>query len=171
MSMAAGEYVSVSSQRDLEQAELAAEKQEIEQNPEAELDELTCLLQERGIEGSLSRAVAVQLTERDALRAHARLEIGIDPEAVSNPWAAALASMIAFTVGGLIPFIATVAAPSGIGIWVSGVAVVLALALTGWISARLGGAPRFPSIARNVLGGLLAMAVTWGVGRIAGTQL
>lgn len=171
MSMAAGEYVSVSSQRDLEEAQLELEKQEIEEDPEGELNELTCLLQGRGIDAALAREVAVQLTERDPLTAHARLEIWIDPGAVSNPWAAALASMVAFTIGGLVPFVATVVAPRAVAIWVSGVAVVIALALTGWISARLGGARRFPSIARNVVGGLLAMAVTFGVGRIAGTQL
>lgn len=171
MSMATGEYVSVSSQRDLEEAELDAEKKEIKENPEAELEELTCLLQGRGIDATLAREVAVQLTERDPLTAHARLEIGIDPSAVSNPWTAAFASMIAFTVGGLIPFIVMILAPRDIAIWLSGVAVVLALALTGWISAHLGGARWFPSIARNVLGGLLAMAITFGVGRIAGTQL
>lgn len=171
MSMAAGEYVSVSSQRDLEKAELAAEQKEICADPEGELAELTHLLEGRGIDPKLAGEVALQLTERDALTAHARLEIGIDPAAVSNPWSAAFASMLSFIVGGLIPFIAVVLAPRGAGIWVAGAAVVLALALTGWISAKLGGAPRLPSIARNVFGGLLAMAVTFGVGRVAGTQL
>jgi vacuolar iron transporter family protein len=171
MSMAAGEYVSVSSQRDLEEAELAAEREEIAADPEGELEELTNLLRARGIESRLARQVAQQLTERDALTAHARLEIGIDPGAVSSPWAAAIASMVAFTAGGLIPFLATLLAPGAMGIWVSGAAVLLALALTGWISARLGGARRWPSVARNVFGGLLAMAVTFAVGRIAGTQL
>lgn len=171
MSMAAGEYVSVSSQRDLEQAELAAEQREIIADPEGELAELTELLRGRGIDRNLAGEVAVQLTQRDPLTAHARLEIGIDPSAVSNPWSAALASMVAFTIGGFIPFLVMVLAPRATGIWSAGVAVVLALALTGWISARLGGAPRLPSIARNVLGGLLAMAVTFGVGKIAGTKL
>lgn len=171
MSMAAGEYVSVSSQRDLEEAELAAERQEIAADPEAELEELTGLLEQRGIQAALAREVAVQLTERDPLTAHARLEIGIDPAAVTNPWSAAFASMVAFTLGGLIPLLATVLAPHALAIWVSGVAVVIALGLTGWISAKLGGARRLPSIARNVLGGLLAMAITYGVGRIAGTQI
>jgi vacuolar iron transporter family protein len=171
MSMAAGEYVSVSSQRDLEEAELAAEREEIAADPEGELAELTRLLEGRGIASELAEQVAVQLTERDALTAHARLEIGIDPSAVSNAWAAALASMIAFTAGGVIPLLAMIFAPRAIGIWVSGVAVVLALALTGLISALLGGAPAGRSIARNVFGGLLAMAVTFGVGKIAGTQI
>jgi VIT1/CCC1 family predicted Fe2+/Mn2+ transporter len=171
MSMAAGEYVSVSSQRDLEEAELALERKEIAADPEGELDELTHLLEERGIEPGLAREVAIQLTERDPLTAHARLEIGIDPAAVNNPWSAAFASMVAFTVGGIIPLIATVLSPRGLAIWVSGAAVVIALALTGWISAWLGGARQLPSIARNVIGGLLAMAITYGVGKIAGTQI
>lgn len=171
MSMAAGEYVSVSSQRDLEEAELATERQEIAANPEGELAELVGLLESRGIEHELAAEVAVQLTERDALTAHARLEIGIDPEAVSNPWTAALASMLAFTIGGLIPLLAALLSRGAMSIWISGLAVLLALTLTGWISAGLGGAKRLPAIGRNVLGGLLAMAVTYGIGRIAGTHI
>jgi VIT1/CCC1 family predicted Fe2+/Mn2+ transporter len=171
MSMGAGEYVSVSSQRDLEEAQLALERTEIATDPEGELAELTDLLEERGIDRRLARKVAVQLTERDALTAHARLEFGIDPSAVSNPWSAAIASMAAFTAGGLIPLLSMMLAPRSIEIWVSGVAVLVALTLTGWISARLGGAPKLPSIVRNVAGGLLAMAVTFGIGKIAGTQV
>ena len=171
MSMAAGEYVSVSSQRDLEKAELATERREIEADPEGELQELTRLLEQRGIDHKLATEVAVQLTESDPLTAHARLEIGIDPAAVTNPWTAAFASMVAFTAGGMIPFLAIVLVPGPSGIWVSGIAVVLALAMTGWISARLGGAARLPSIVRNVVGGLLAMGITYGVGKIAGTQI
>jgi len=171
MSMAAGEYVSVSSQRDLEEAELATERKEIASDPAGELAELVRLLEGRGIDHQLAAEVAVQLTERDALSAHARLEIGIDPEAVSNPWTAALASMAAFTVGGLIPLLATVLVPGATSILIAGVAVLLALTMTGWISAQLGGARRLPAIARNVVGGVLAMAVTYGIGRIAGTQI
>ena len=171
MSMAAGEYVSVSSQRDLEQAELAAEQKELLADPEGELAELAQLLEQRGIERNLACQVAYQLTERDPLTAHARLEIGIDPSAVSNPWSAAFASMVAFILGGLIPLLFTLLAPGTAGIWVAGAAVICALALTGWISAYLSGAPRAPSIMRNVFGGLLAMSVTFAVGRIAGTQI
>lgn len=171
MSMAAGEYVSVSSQRDLEESELERERREIEANPDCELVELQHMLQDRGIDVSLARKVARQLTARDALTAHARLEFGIDPTSVVNPWHAALASMLAFTVGGLVPLLSMVLAPRTLEIWVSGAAVVIALTLTGWISARLGAAPRLRSIARNVIGGLLAMAITYGVGKLAGTQL
>lgn len=171
MSMAAGEYVSVSSQRDLEESELARERREIEADPDCELAELQHMLQDRGIDALLARKVARQLTARDALTAHASLEFGIDPTSVANPWQAALASMLAFTVGGLVPFLSMVLAPRTLEIWVSGAAVVIALTLTGWISAKLGGAPRLRSIARNVIGGLLAMAITYGVGKLAGTQL
>lgn len=171
MSMAAGEYVSVSSQRDFEDAELERERREIEANPECELVELQHLLEGRGIDGSLARKVALQLTARDPLTAHARLEFGIDPASVVNPWHAAIASMLAFTAGGLIPLLSMVLAPRAVGIWISGAAVLVALTLTGWISAELGGAPRLRSIARNVVGGLLAMAITYGVGKIAGAAL
>lgn len=171
MSMAAGEYVSVSSQRDLEEAELEHERAQIAANPEGELEQLAKLIEGRGVTPDLAREVAVQLTERDAVAAHVRLETGIDPQAVSNPVSAAVASMIAFTVGGLIPLLAMVLAPRAIEIWVSGIAVLIALTLTGWISARLGGARPARAIIRNVAGGLLAMAVTYGVGKIAGTQV
>lgn len=171
MSMAVGEYVSVSSQRDLENAELAQERRQIETHPEAELRQLTAILASRGIEHRLAREVAEQVSARDAVAAHARVELGIDPEAVVNPWAAAVASMIAFTIGGLIPLLAMVLAPRAIEIWVSGAAVLIALGLSGWISARLGGASTLVGVARTVGGGLLAMAITYGVGRIAGTQL
>ena len=171
MSMGAGEYVSVSSQRDLEDAELERERAEIEADPECELVELRHLLEQRGIDASLARKVAAQLTKRDALTAHARLEFGIDPATVVNPWQATIASMLSFTVGGLIPFLSMALSPRAVGLWISGVAVLVALTLTGWISAKLGGAPKLRSIARNVLGGLLAMAITYGVGKIAGATL
>lgn len=171
MSMAAGEYVSVSSQRDLEKAELERERREIEANPECELAELQHMLEARGIDPNLARKVARQLTDRDPLTAHARLEFGIDPATVVNPLEASFASMVAFTIGGLIPLLSMVLAPRAVEIWVSGVAVLVALTLTGWISAKLGGAPKLRSILRNVLGGLLAMAITYGVGRIAGATL
>jgi VIT1/CCC1 family predicted Fe2+/Mn2+ transporter len=171
MSMAAGEYVSVSSQRDLEEAELERERAQIAANPEGELEQLAKLVEDRGVSPELAREVAVQLTERDAVAAHIRLETGIDPQAVANPWTAAIASMIAFTIGGIIPLLAMVLAPRAIEIWVSGAAVLIALALSGWISARLGGARPVRAVIRNVAGGLLAMAVTYGVGRIAGTEV
>ena len=171
MSMAVGEYVSVSSQRDVEHAELAREKAEIERDPGGELGQLEAMLEERGIAPDLAREVAIQLTQRDALAAHARLELGIDPTQVVNPWHAALASMIAFTIGGLIPLCGVLVSTRSAAIWVCGAAVVLALTLTGAISALLGRTPLLLSIGRTVAGGLLGMAITFYVGRIAGTRL
>jgi VIT1/CCC1 family predicted Fe2+/Mn2+ transporter len=171
MSMATGEYVSVCSQRDVEEAELAREAAELKENPRAQLKGLKQALQQRGIDQCLADEVAHQLTEQDALAAHAQLELGIDPEATANPWHAAFASLIAFTVGGLIPLLAVLLAGGPAVIWACGIAVLVALSLTGLISAKLSGAPAGRAIVRNVLGGLIGMAVTFGVGRIAGTKV
>lgn len=111
------------------------------------------------------------MTAKDALGVHARAELGIDPENVTNPWAAAGSSMVAFIVGGLVPLLAMVLSPRAIEVGVAGVAVVIAMILTGAISARLGRIAVARSVIRNVAGGLLAMGVTYGVGNIAGTQL
>lgn len=138
MSMAAGEYVSVSTQRDSEMAALATEKQELTEAPEAELVELTGLLEGKGLSREVAREAAVQLTERDALRAHAVVELGIDPDQLTNPWHAAGASFLAFTVGALLPLLAIVLPPSSLRLLVTVLSVLAALALTGWWSARLG---------------------------------
>jgi VIT1/CCC1 family predicted Fe2+/Mn2+ transporter len=171
LSMAAGEYVSVSTQRDLEKAELTRERADLARDPEGELNILTRLFEQRGVESELAAEVSRQMSDKDALSVHARAELGIDPESITNPWAAALASMISFIIGGLVPIVAMLLSPRPIEIWIAGIAVVIAMALTGIISALLGRIPVLPSIVRNVAGGLLAMAVTYGVGRIAGTQL
>lgn len=171
MSMATGEYVSVCSQRDVEEAELAREAADLEANPEGEFKQLRNMLEQRGIEPSLADQVAHQLTEQDALKAHASLELGIDPEAVANPWHAAFASMISFTVGGLVPLVAVLVAAHTAVIWLCGGAVIGALALTGLVSAKLSGAPVGRSIVRNVVGGLIGMGVTYVVGRVAGTRV
>ena len=171
MSMAVGEYVSVSSQRDLERAELAHERAELASDPGGELEELTGLLEMRGIDLELAAQVATQMTARDALAAHAQVELGIDPAGLTNPWSAALASMLSFTTGGMVPLAAMLLAPPAIGMWVAGAAVIVALALTGTFSAVLGRAPLAPAILRTVAGGLLAMGATYGVGHLAGTQL
>ena len=111
------------------------------------------------------------MSAKDALAVHARAELGIDPEAVANPWSAAFASMVSFTVGGLVPIGAILLSPPRIEIWIAGGAVVAAMMLTGAVSAMFGRIPVIPSVVRNVAGGLLAMAVTYGVGNIAGTNL
>ncbi|MFF9014341.1 VIT family protein [Streptomyces sp. NPDC014870] len=168
MSMAAGEYVSVSTQRDSEQAALAQERRELRERPEAELAELTELLARRGLSADIAREAAEQLTERDALRAHARVELGIDPDSLTNPWHAAVASFLAFTVGALLPLFAIVLPPADDRLWITVLSVLAALALTGWWSARLGAAPPARAILRNTAGGALAMAVTYGAGSLLG---
>ncbi|MFF9854093.1 VIT1/CCC1 transporter family protein [Streptomyces litmocidini] len=168
MSMAAGEYVSVSSQRDSERAALAQEKRELREQPEAELAELTDLLAARGLSPEVAREAAEQLTARDALRAHARVELGIDPDELTDPWHAAGASFLAFTVGALLPLLAIVLPPASARLWITVLSVLAALVLTGWWSARLGDAPAGPAILRNVAGGALAMAVTYGAGSLLG---
>ncbi|MEU5702244.1 VIT1/CCC1 transporter family protein [Streptomyces aurantiacus] len=168
MSMAAGEYVSVSTQRDSEKAALALERRELREQPEAELEELTELLEERGLSRKVAREAAQQLTERDALRAHARVELGIDPDELTNPWHAAWASFFAFTVGALLPLLAIVLPPAAWRLPVTVVSVLVALVGTGWQSARLGAARARPAVVRNVTGGALAMAVTYGAGALLG---
>lgn len=171
LSMAAGEYVSVSTQRDLELAELERQRSDLESNPERELQVLARLFEQRGVTPDVAMEVSRQMSAKDALSVHARAELGIDPEAVTNPWAAAAASLLAFTLGGSVPIVPVIIARPDVAIWISGFAVVIALALTGGIAARLGQMPAVPSIVRNVVGGILAVAITFGVGMIAGAQL
>jgi VIT1/CCC1 family predicted Fe2+/Mn2+ transporter len=171
MSMGAGEYVSVSTQRDSELALLAKERRELAEEPEEELAELAGLYVEKGLDEDLALEVAQQLTAHDALGAHAEAELGIDPDDISSPMHAALASMISFTVGALLPLLTiTLVAPAA-RVWVTVVAVVIALAFTGFTSARLGFANPRRAVLRNVLGGLFAMAVTYGIGAALGTQI
>ncbi|GAA4686232.1 VIT family protein [Nocardioides nanhaiensis] len=171
LSMAAGEYVSVSTQRDSELALLEKERRELREEPEEELAELADLYVRKGLDPALAQQVAEQLTERDALGAHAEAELGIDPDELTSPVAAALASMLAFTVGALLPLLTITVSPAGARVPVTVVAVVVALALTGWSSARLGYGPPGRAVVRNVVGGLLAMAVTYAVGALVGTGL
>ncbi|MGW2773918.1 VIT1/CCC1 transporter family protein [Streptomyces olivaceoviridis] len=168
MSMAAGEYVSVSTQRDSEMAALAVEKRELREQPEAELRELTELLEQRGLSREVAREAAEQLTARDALRAHARVELGIDPDELTNPWHAAWASFMAFTVGALLPLLAIVLPPADWRLAVTVLSVLAALTLTGFSSARLGAAAPKRAVLRNVAGGALAMAVTYAAGSLLG---
>lgn len=168
MSMAAGEYVSVSTQRDSEKAALAVEQRELRERPEAELAELTGLLAARGLSPDVAREAAEQLTARDALRAHARVELGIDPDELTNPWHAAGASFLAFTVGALLPLLAIVLPSADDRLWITVLSVLAALAFTGWWSARLGAAPPARAVLRNVAGGALAMGVTYAAGSLLG---
>ncbi|GAO09605.1 VIT family protein [Streptomyces lydicamycinicus] len=168
LSMAAGEYVSVSTQRDSEKAALAQEKRELATEPQAELIELTEMLEGKGLDAQLAREVAEQLTEHDALRAHAEVELGIDPDELTNPWHAAGASFLAFTVGALLPLLAIVLPSAADRLWITVIAVVAALALCGWSSARMGFAPVGRAMLRNVGGGVVAMGVTYAAGSVLG---
>jgi VIT1/CCC1 family predicted Fe2+/Mn2+ transporter len=171
MSMATGEYVSVSTQRDSEKSILRLEAKELAAMPETEQRELAKMYEEKGLEAELAEKVAAQLTEHDALAAHADIEFGIDPEELTSPWQAAFASMISFTLGSLLPLLCVLLAPANARIAVTVLAVVLALALTGLVSARLSLSPRLRAILRNVIGGLLAMGVTYLIGSLVGMGL
>ena len=168
LSMAGGEYVSVSTQRDTEQAAIELEKWELENLPEQELDELTQIYEARGISPELARQVAEEVTARDALRAHSELELNIDPDALTSPWHAAGASFLAFAVGGVIPAAAILVPIDTWNVVICVVAVLIGLVITGYVSARLGKADAKPAVMRNVVVGSLTMAITWIVGRITG---
>ncbi|MBF6440020.1 VIT1/CCC1 transporter family protein [Nocardia cyriacigeorgica] len=167
ISMAVGEYVSVSTQRDSEKALLAKERRELREEPESELAELTAIYRAKGLSPETARRVAEELTAHDAFTAHAEAELGLNPEELTNPWHAAFSSAVAFTVGALLPLLAILLPPTHLRIPVTFAAVLVALALTGSISARLGGSHRGRAVLRVVLGGALAMAITYGVGQLA----
>jgi vacuolar iron transporter family protein len=168
VSMALGEYVSVSAQRDTEQALLRTERREIFEDPAAELEELAALYEAKGLSASTARTVAEELTDHDPFAAHAEVELGFDPAELANPWQAALSSAFSFGVGALLPLVAILVAPTTLRIPVTVVAVLLALMITGAVSAGLGGAPRSRAILRNFVGGGLALAVTYLVGHLLG---
>lgn len=168
MSMAVGEYVSVSTQKDTEQALLTKERRELEETPDEELEELTGLYAAKGLSRELAKEVAEHLTAHDALGAHAEAELGIDPHNLTSPAHASVASFIAFTLGALLPLLAIAFPPTSWRVPVTVVGVVLALAGTGFLAARLGSAPVRRALWRNVIGGLVAMAVTYAVGTLVG---
>jgi VIT1/CCC1 family predicted Fe2+/Mn2+ transporter len=170
LSMAAGEYVSVSTQRDAELALVAAERRDLKKMPDVELRELTEMLQERGMTAETAATAARELSDWNALRVHTYLEFGIDVDDVTRPWSAAGASMVAFTCGALLPLL-TILLPSPSRYYVTVVAVLLALALTGFTSARAGFAKPGRAVLRNVLGGAFAMGVTYLIGSLLGTAV
>ena len=171
VSMALGEYVSVSSQRDTERALVAKEREELATMPEEERDELVGLLRQRGLSEETSLVVADELTEVDPLGAHLFLELGIDRDEYADPWAAAWSSGVSFTAGALLPLVAILLPPVGLRIPVAFVAVLVALVLTGILSARLGEAPVRPAVQRLLVGGVAAMVVTFGIGRLLGVAV
>lgn len=171
VSMALGEYVSVSSQRDSEHALMAQERRELHESPEEELAELTALYRAKGLSPATARQVAEELTEHDALGAHLDAELGIDPDDLANPRQAAAASAVSFTLGALLPMIAILLPPQSWRVPVCVLAVLAALALTGVVSARLGGANPRRAVLRVLIGGALGLAFTYGVGHLFGTAI
>jgi VIT1/CCC1 family predicted Fe2+/Mn2+ transporter len=171
VSMALGEYVSVSTQRDTERALLAEERRELHEDPAAELDELAGLLEGKGLSVATARTAAEELTDHNAFAAHAEVELGIQPGDLANPWAAAASSAVSFTTGALLPLIAILLPPVAWRVPVTMVAVLLALAITGTVSARLGGAPVGKALVRNIIGGALALAATYLIGDMVGRLL
>lgn len=171
LSMAGGEFVSVSSQKDTEQAELAMEADELRLYPESEFAELVDIYRAKGLSEGTAREVARELTEHDALRAHAEAELGIDPDDFTNPWHAAIASMAAFTVGAIIPLLAMVLSPSSSRVIATIVATMIGLLLTGFGSAATGGGPKWRPMVRNVVVGALGMGVTYAVGLVVGQHV
>ncbi|ANN14644.1 hypothetical protein SD37_02550 [Amycolatopsis orientalis] len=171
LSMAGGEYVSVSTQRDTERAQLRLEKRELKEMPEAEERELAEIYESKGLSAELAAQVARELTEKDALQAHAEAELGIDPDNLTSPWQAAWASLVAFTAGALLPLLSILWTATSARVWACASAVVVGLALTGFISAKLGDARIGRAIARNVGVGALTMVVTYYVGVLFGVTV
>lgn len=168
LSMAAGEYVSVSTQRDTEKALLEKERHELLNAPEAELQELATIYQAKGLSHETAQIVAHELTAHDAFAAHVEAELHIDPKELIRPWDAAVASAIAFFVGGIIPLVSIIFPPEDLRIVVTFVAVLVALIITGTLSAYAGGANKTRATIRVVAGGFLAMIITYGVGKLFG---
>jgi vacuolar iron transporter family protein len=169
MSMAAGEYVSVSSQADTENADMARERRELAEQPEAELDELTGIYVKRGVEPKLARKVAEQMTKFDAFATHARDELGLSAHVTARPVQAALTSAFTFSLGAMLPLAIVLLAPAnGLSISVSAGSLVL-LALLGAVGAWIGGAPILNPTLRVTFWGALAMAATAAIGSLVGT--
>lgn len=167
-SMAAGEYVSVSSQRDSEKADLEMERGELRSQPKRELEELTQIYFARGLDSDLARTVAIQLSKVDPLQAHARDELGIDSKRLSNPWQAAIVSALAFTFGAVLPVLVIVATSSKTRTLALLAVTLAGLTTLGALSVRLGGAPVGKAVVRVVVGGSLALAASLLIGNLAG---
>lgn len=171
VSMAAGEYVSVSTQSDTERALVVKEKALLTTDPAAGVARLAAHYRAKGLSAATAGAVARELSEHDAVAAHLEVGLGLSEDEYTNPWHAALSSAIAFTLGSLLPMLAIVLLPAPFKIPLTFAAVVVGLALTGGVSAKLGGAPVRPAVVRVVLGGAVAMAVTWGIGHLIGVAV
>ena len=170
-SMAVGEYVSVSSQRDTERAYIRKEKRRLREDSAHELEGLAAAYEAKGVSHKTAMLVAKELSAKDALAAHLEVELQLDEEDLNDPTQAAMASMISFTVGGLIPLIAVLVASRNTRIAVTFVAVLVALCVTGYLSATVGGASRRRAILRVVTGGAVAMVATYYIGHLFGTAI
>jgi VIT1/CCC1 family predicted Fe2+/Mn2+ transporter len=168
LSMAAGEYVSVSSQRDAERADISLEARELRGDPAGELRELAGIYEQRGLPPALAAEVAEALTRQDALAAHSRDELGLSEERLAQPLQAAWASALSFSAGAALPLLVIGVAPSGVREAATVLATIVALAVSGDLGARLGGAPRLRATVRVVVWGAVAMAVTAGIGALVG---
>lgn len=168
LSMAVGEYVSVSTQRDTERALIEKERRELATLPKQELEELASIYEAKGLSKATALTVAQELTAHDAFAAHLEAELHIDPSELTNPWHAAFASAVAFFSGAIVPLIAIVIAPEGARIPFTFAAVLIALVITGYLSAYAGGANKTVATVRVVAGGIIAMVITFGIGKIFG---
>ncbi|KRD12120.1 hypothetical protein ASE21_21410 [Flavobacterium sp. Root901] len=171
LSMAAGEYVSVSSQADVETADLQREKTELENTPEAELEELAQIYVQRGLDDVLAKQVAVQLTSHNALEAHARDELGIDEITQANPFMAAFASAVSFIIGGILPLLTAVFAPIRQMVFYQYGFSIIFLALSGILAAKAGGSHTFKAVLRICIWGTFAMAASAAVGYLFGVRI
>jgi VIT1/CCC1 family predicted Fe2+/Mn2+ transporter len=168
LSMAVGEYVSVSTQRDTEKAMLEKERSELRNDPKGELKELIGIYEKKGLKHETAHEVAKELTTKDDFAAHVDVELKFDPSNLTNPWQAAFASAFSFVSGAVIPLVAIVLPPPSIRIPITFIAVLVALAVTGSLSAYIGGANKIRATLRVMLGGVLAMIITFGIGRLVG---
>lgn len=171
ISMALGEYVSVASARDSQTALIAKEKRELAEMPEQELAELAGIYQAKGLTPETAQRVAEELTAHDALGAHLEAELHIDEHEVLKPWQAAWASFLAFLLGAILPMLAITLPPAELRIPITFVATLVALGATGALGARLGGSPIVRPTLRVLIGGAAALAVTFGIGALLGTQI
>lgn len=171
VSMALGEYVSVSSQRDSETAALSKERWELREMPEDELAELTAIYEAKGLSSATAAQVAAELTAHDAEAAHLDAELHIDPDDLANPFQASAASAASFTIGAVLPMLAILLPPAAWRVPVTFVAVLIALGLAGAVSARIGGSDVRRAVLRVVIGGAVGLAFTYGVGHLFGTAI
>lgn len=169
ISMALGEYVSVSSQSDSQRHLIAKEREELREQPDEELNELVGLYRAKGLSEDLATKVAEELTAHDALRAHLDIELGIDPDEIVSPWHAAFASAISFLCGAVLPMLSILLFPEALRVPLTFVVVLVALAITGTVGAWIGGGSRARASVRVVIGGAAALAATFALGSLLGT--